>query len=236
MKALTATAIALVLGFVLVDVAGARPRPPASTTNDAIEGWCNEHGGNFHNDIVEGCRSCSFPKADGTSEIYTCCTVGTFTSCGWGTCDASGNCRSASRGDSIANAELFALRAFRSAATKTPAQPDLVPLPTPGSTGPQGFCRRNDQGQLLVKIWNQGGVDAPATMTRVQFGTALPTDFNTPPIPAGSATELVITIPNACFDANNNCSFTLGVDATALAAESNETNNNAAGLCGPQFF
>jgi len=118
---------------------------------------------------------------------------------------------------------------------KGASAPDLVPLPTPASTPPEGFCRRNDQGQLLVKIFNQGGADAPASKTRVQFGTATPTDFDTPAIAVRSSTELVISIPDACFDVNNNCAFTLGADATEVAAESNETNNNAAGLCGPQF-
>jgi len=119
---------------------------------------------------------------------------------------------------------------------KVSAAPDLVPLPTPASTSPEGFCRRNVQGQLLVKIVNQGGSDAAASKTRVRFGTAAPTDVDTPALTGRTSTELVISIPNACFDVNNNCAFTVGADATEVAAESNETNNNAAGLCGPQFF
>lgn len=236
MKALTTATMVLVLGLVPVDVAHARPKAPGSSTNDAIEGWCNEQGGAFHDEVVEGCVTCFFAKSDGTSEGYTCCTVGTFRSCSWATCDADSNCTSASRGDRITNAELFALRAFGAAKSKTPAQPDLVTLPTPASTGPQGFCRRNAQGQLLVKVRNQGGSDAPATTTRVVFNNAVPADVSTPAVTAGGSTELTINIPNACFDASNNCSFTLGADAADAAAESNETNNNAAGLCGPQFF
>lgn len=119
---------------------------------------------------------------------------------------------------------------------KAPRQSDLVPLPTPASTGPQGFCRRNDQGQLLVTIYNQGVGVAGATKTRVVFANASPADVDTPAITAGSSAEVVVNIPGACFNASNNCSFTLGVDATSVAPESNEINNNAAGICGPQFF
>lgn len=131
---------------------------------------------------------------------------------------------------------LFDAIVRSSVTSRTPAQSDLVPLPTPASTGPEGFCRRNDQGQLLVTIYNQGGVPTAATKTRVVFANASSADVDTPAITAGSSTEVVISIPGACFNASNNCSFTVGADSTALAPESNETNNNAAGLCGPQFF
>jgi len=116
------------------------------------------------------------------------------------------------------------------------SRPDLVPLPTPGSIPPAGFCRRNDQGQLLVQVYNQGTTDAEASKTRVIFRTANPADFDTPAVAAGSSAQLTIDIPNACFDANNNCSFTIGVDGENAVAESQETNNNVAGLCGPQFL
>jgi hypothetical protein len=120
--------------------------------------------------------------------------------------------------------------------SRLPAQGDLVPLPTPASTGPQGFCRRNDQGQLLVTIYNQGGGAAVATKTRVVFANGSVADVDTPAVAAGSSAEAIVNIPGACFNASNNCSFTLGADATGVVPESNETNNNAAGICGPQFF
>lgn len=113
---------------------------------------------------------------------------------------------------------------------------DLVPLPAPASIPPEGFCRRNDQGQLLVNVYNQGGAGAAASELRIVFGTADPLDFETPAIANGTGTDVVVDIPNACFDANTlQCSFTIGVDATNVVAESEETNNNARGLCGPQF-
>lgn len=114
--------------------------------------------------------------------------------------------------------------------------PDLVPLTNPGAAAPQGFCRRNDQGQLLVKVFNQGANTAEASKTLVSFAGAPSESFDTEEIAGGSAAaELVIDIPNECFDANNNCSFTIGVDGEAAVAESDEANNNVAGLCGPLF-
>jgi len=119
--------------------------------------------------------------------------------------------------------------------TKVGSTPDLVPLTNPGAVGPEGFCRRNDQGQLLVKVFNQGTNEAGASKTLVSFAGAEPESFDTPAIAGRSSAELVIDIPNECFDANNNCSFTIGVDGEEAVTESEETNNNVAGLCGPQF-
>ena len=120
--------------------------------------------------------------------------------------------------------------------TKAAATPDLVPLTTPSAVAPEGFCRRNDQGQLLVKVFNQGTNEAEASKTLVAFAGAEPESFDTPAIAGRTATELVIDIPNECFDANNNCSFTIGVDGEDAVVESDETNNDVAGLCGPQFL
>jgi subtilase family serine protease len=83
---------------------------------------------------------------------------------------------------------------------------------------------------------NQGGAGAAASELRIVFGTAEPVDFDTPALTNSTGTDVVVDIPNACFDANTlQSSFTIGVDATNVVAESEETNNNARGLCGPQF-
>jgi hypothetical protein len=111
---------------------------------------------------------------------------------------------------------------------------DLVPLPPPASTLPFGLCKRNDQGQLLLQVYNQGGAGADASTTRLMFGN-VPVDIATPALAGRSGTQLVVNIPSACFDANNECRFTVGVDALNVVAESNETNNDLAGACGPQF-
>jgi subtilase family serine protease len=111
-----------------------------------------------------------------------------------------------------------------------------VPLPAPASIPPEGFCQRNEQGHLLVNVHNQGGFEAAASKTRIIFDGTTPADFDTPAIAAGTSTTLVIPIPDGCFDVTTQqCKFTIGVDATSAVAESNETNNNAAGLCGLQF-
>lgn len=113
---------------------------------------------------------------------------------------------------------------------------DLVPLPAPASILPDGLCRRNDQGQLLVNVYNQGGADAAASKLRIVFGSAQPVDFDTVALAAGTGTDVVVAIPNDCYDQNTlQCSFTVGVDAANVVAESEETNNNARGLCKPQF-
>jgi hypothetical protein len=49
-----------------------------------------------------------------------------------------------------------------------------VPLPIPASTPPEGFCRRNAQGQLLINVYNQGGAHAAASTTRLAFTCADP--------------------------------------------------------------
>ena len=114
--------------------------------------------------------------------------------------------------------------------------PDLVPLTNPGAAAPEGYCRRNDQGQLLVKVFNQGANEAEASKTLVSFAGAEPESFDTPAIAGRSSEELVIDIPDECFDQNTlECSFTIGVDGEEAVAESDEANNNVAGLCGPQF-
>ena len=50
----------------------------------------------------------------------------------------------------------------------------LSPLPSRGSPGPEFLCQRNDQGQLFVRVHNQGGVSAEASMTRVVFACPNP--------------------------------------------------------------
>jgi hypothetical protein len=237
MKALTKTLpIALVLSFTLIDTADARPKAPGRNDIVAVGEWCNLNGGYFGG-AGPNCYECLIKGSGGKSDLYTCCVGEESIACAWRTCfDSPGglSCYAAKTPDVLPNVLLESLRS--QSLIKVPAQPDLVPLPQPASVPPEGFCRRNEQGQLVVRIYNQGGVDAPATKTRVQFGSGAPTDLDTPPIAAGKGTDLVINIPNGCYDVNNKCAFGIGADAAAASAESNEANNNAAGVCGPQFF
>jgi hypothetical protein len=181
---------------------------------------CRVQGGTYSPPSTEcnGCFYCLFP--DGTLI----------------TCDGAGTC-STTKEIKIDSYNLLGAITKNQLALKEPANPDLVALPPPASTPtPEGFCRRNDQGQLLLKIYNQGGAAAVASKTRIVFGSATPVDFDTPAIAAGTGADLVINIPTSCFDANTlRGSFLIGVDATNGVVEANETNNNALGECGPQF-
>jgi subtilase family serine protease len=48
----------------------------------------------------------------------------------------------------------------------------------------------------------------------------------------GSSAIVESSIPAACYDASQTCHFTIGVDSTSTVIESNEVNNDAAGICG----
>jgi hypothetical protein len=183
---------------------------------------CLASGGTWSPPSTEcnGCFYCVFP--DGTLIA----------------CDGDHKCSISEKGAPLTGYRLFGEMTKVALAAQNLAQApaDLVALPTPATFSPEGFCRRNDQGQLLVNVYNQGRTDAAASKLRVIFGSADPVDFDTPAIAAGTGTDVVIDIPDECFDQNTlQCSFTLGVDATNVVAEWHETNNNAEGLCGPQF-
>jgi hypothetical protein len=103
--------------------------------------------------------------------------------------------------------------------------PDLIPLPDPG----KGFCNRDEQGNLIVTVKNQGSADAGASTTTVHFAPGGPLAQPTPPIPAGGTVNLTFPIPQACFDPD--CQFRIIVDSASQVAESDETNNIASGTC-----
>ena len=119
--------------------------------------------------------------------------------------------------------------------------PDLVPVAQPGSV-PPNFCQTDGNGNLLVRVMNQGRTDAPASTARVTFSTpAGPVSFDvsTPPLTGngGFADLTPIPIPAECFlPANpfpNACSFTIAVDIAGVVAENDETNNVVSGACVP---
>ena len=123
--------------------------------------------------------------------------------------------------------------------------PDLLPLPTAGSTDPTGFCRRDSQGNLHVLVQNQGGGAAGAFTTSILFnvpgapggnlcGDCFEVDVLTPGGLAGFAgTDLTVPMPSGCVstDSRFSCEFKIAVDSTSAVAESNEANNNAFGEC-----
>src|SRR6266545_4845549 len=56
------------------------------------------------------------------------------------------------------------------------AKPDLLPIARDND-----FCRRDDQGRLIITVKNQGGADADACTTRVDFPPHGPVVAPTPP-------------------------------------------------------
>jgi len=129
---------------------------------------------------------------------------------------------------------------------------DLVPLARPLATGgtqtiirePGDVCQRDSEGRLIFRVHNQGGIDAPASTTRVFFGCPNATctgptqvDVATPALPGFSGVELVVPIPNSCFSTTTlKCDFKIGVDAGEAVTEANEANNTTAGVCGPSIL
>jgi len=104
--------------------------------------------------------------------------------------------------------------------------PDLVPVPRPGTRA--DFCRREGD-KLLVVVKNQGAGHAAQSVTTVDFGSHGSVSQSTPALAPGAPATLEFEIPRGCFDAD--CGFVITVDATGVVAESNETNNTAAGRC-----
>jgi hypothetical protein len=102
---------------------------------------------------------------------------------------------------------------------------DLIPLGDPES----GFCRRDDRGNLIVTVKNQGSADAGASTTTVHFVPGGAFSQPTPPIPAGGSADLLFPIPGVCF--NPDCDFRIIVDSANQVTESDETNNFASGTC-----
>jgi len=248
----------------LVQVVDAAPKLPKSLGRDSIQGWCIENGGVF-SDFGDGSGYyCFLP--DGS--LVVCDTTGGGTSCvtwpaakvhslkaGLSTL-AVGSIKIQETQDQILtrlnsittqlttvisgqNALANQVNGLELACTT----PDLLPLPAPGTTGPEGFCRRDDQGILTILIYNQGGADAPASTTSVTFkgpGSLLDAVFNlpTPALTAfGGFAELTIEIPNSCYDpATNKCNFAISADVNNGIAEADEPNNSALGVCGPSFL
>jgi hypothetical protein len=103
--------------------------------------------------------------------------------------------------------------------------PDLVP--TPDESG--SFCRRDDQGNLLVTVCNQGAGPAGPSVTEVDFGSHGTVAVPTPPLAAGACVDVKVPIPPGCFDPD--CAFRIRVDAKDDVEEEDETNNLASGAC-----
>jgi hypothetical protein len=103
--------------------------------------------------------------------------------------------------------------------------PDLVPVPD--ETG--SFCRRDQRGNLVVTVRNQGTAQAGPSVTAVDFGPHGTVQVPTPPLGAGASVNLIAAIPPPCFDPY--CEFRITVDANNTVVEADEGNNVAVGVC-----
>ena len=116
-------------------------------------------------------------------------------------------------------------------------EPDLVPERRSGGSGAEGFCRRDNAGNLIVRVRNQTNFGAlTASVTRVTFAVGGPVSQPTPPIGAGASADVIFPIPAGCFSPD--CAFAIAVDADNQIDESHgttpdnhETNNNEPGIC-----
>ncbi|MEJ2303804.1 MAG: CARDB domain-containing protein [Anaerolineales bacterium] len=110
----------------------------------------------------------------------------------------------------------------------TQGLPDLIPVPDPEPG--VGFCRLDEEGNLVVHVKNQGSAAAGASTTRVEFSPGGVFDLYTAPIPPGVTIKLpAIPIPGECY--NPDCDFRITVDVKGELVESNEANNTGSGRC-----
>ena len=93
---------------------------------------------------------------------------------------------------------------------------DLVPVRRPGSTGAEGYCRRDGAGNLLVRIKNLGIGASNNGVARVTFqfrqgGTVVvaPRDAAYGSIVGGGTAFVAVPIPGGCFDSD--CDFAIDV-------------------------
>ena len=111
--------------------------------------------------------------------------------------------------------------------------PDLVPVPQIFSFNPLtvSFCHLDADGNLIVTTRNQGGAEAPASVTRVDFVGFGSFDLNVGSMAPNGVVSLPQSIPDGCFNAD--CGFTITVDANNQVDETppNEGNNTATGKC-----
>lgn len=218
---------------------------PPNPTASKIEGWCNEHGGHFWR-ASNGVYGCSLP--DGTVVV-----------CGGGLpgCDeiTPAELRRLRQTDhppigAILALEEQAIRNLRHLGASMDnlqtkmgevqtvcGPPDLVPLSQPGSV-PPNYCQIDAQGNLSVRVKNQGLSDAGVSTLRVTFGTSggpVVADVPTPVLPGnGAFADLSIPIPAACSEPFPTiCKFVIAVDIAGVVLENDESNNNVEGACVP---
>lgn len=143
------------------------------------------------------------------------------------------------RSHALAGSALL-LSACAHPGTQPPAatgDPDLVPVPRISGfndgTAFIDFCDRDEGGDLIVTIRNQGAAPATGGFTsRVTFaapGSPSQPIMTPPGFGPGAVQATSVPIPAGCF--NPDCGFTIEVDVGHTVDEANEGNNVGAGRC-----
>jgi hypothetical protein len=100
-----------------------------------------------------------------------------------------------------------------------------------------GYCDPNPAGgapnKIRLRVRNEGGAQADASVLRVDFTTGGSTFLNVPALAAGGETSGAVAIPAGCYPAgfSTNCQFTMQVDAYQQVNETSELNNQAMSFC-----
>jgi hypothetical protein len=109
------------------------------------------------------------------------------------------------------------------------ATADLIPISPPGSVQ---YCKSiNGKLQVVIRVENQGGAFAPASITRVDFRPLPSVYMPTAGVRPGGIVDLdPIGLPPGC---GHDCAFTITVDSTDTVDEgpAGEANNIAVGNC-----
>jgi hypothetical protein len=103
-------------------------------------------------------------------------------------------------------------------------RPDLVPVPNANGQ----FCRLRGR-DLVVTVRNQGAGNAGPSQTRVDFGSFGAFDLPTGGLAPGASTDVYVAVPSGCF--NPDCDFRIRADGGGAVTETDEGNNDAAGIC-----
>jgi hypothetical protein len=119
------------------------------------------------------------------------------------------------------------------------APPDLVPVPL--DVPPFGFCRVNSNGNLQVRVKNQGAAQAGNSTLLVSFhvnGGADPRFAPTQGLGPNGAVDVEIPsgLPEGCFvldpTGGASCTFQIAVDVNDdVTPEVDHNNNHAVGTC-----
>ncbi|MEX0759377.1 MAG: CARDB domain-containing protein, partial [Tistlia sp.] len=95
-----------------------------------------------------------------------------------------------------------------------------------GDNGPQGGPART----VEAVVRNIGAGDAGPSELRLDFGDGSSASAPVGALPAGDSATVSADIPGSCY-ATGSCLFDLTADGAATVAETDETNNEASGLC-----